>query len=68
MDQPSVAGKSDERRSPPSPRSGKPVASGSQIDNYMDVRPGGIISIDIAMGDGQLSPNLGCILEVTWMS
>jgi uncharacterized protein YndB with AHSA1/START domain len=30
----------------------------------MDVRPGGIISIDIAVGDGQVSPNVGCILEV----
>ena len=30
----------------------------------MDVRPGGIFSIDIAMGDGQESPNLGCFLEV----
>ena len=30
----------------------------------MDVRPGGILSIDIAGADGQDSPNLGCILEV----
>jgi len=30
----------------------------------MDVRPGGIFSIDIAMGDGQESPNVGCVLEV----
>ena len=30
----------------------------------MDVRPGGIFSIHIAMGDGQESPNLGCFLEV----
>jgi uncharacterized protein YndB with AHSA1/START domain len=30
----------------------------------MDVRPGGIISIDIAGADGQEFPNLGCILEV----
>lgn len=30
----------------------------------MDVRPGGIIRIDIAVGDGAPSPNLGCILEV----
>jgi uncharacterized protein YndB with AHSA1/START domain len=30
----------------------------------IDVRPGGIISIDIAVGDGQASPNVGCILEV----
>ena len=30
----------------------------------MDVRPGGIFSIDIATGDGQDSPNLGCFLDV----
>ncbi|MBC8089190.1 MAG: SRPBCC domain-containing protein [Phycisphaerae bacterium] len=30
----------------------------------MDLRPGGILSIDIAVGDGPESPNVGCILEV----
>jgi uncharacterized protein YndB with AHSA1/START domain len=30
----------------------------------MDLRPGGIISIDIAVGDGQAFPNVGCILDV----
>ena len=30
----------------------------------MDVRPGGIFSIDIATANGQESPNLGCFLEV----
>lgn len=30
----------------------------------MDVRPGGLFSIDIALGDGQVYPNLGCFLEV----
>lgn len=30
----------------------------------IDLRPGGIISIDIAVGDGADSENLGCILEV----
>lgn len=30
----------------------------------MDVRPGGIFSIDIVVGDGQEVPNLGCFLEV----
>ncbi|MDQ6636029.1 MAG: SRPBCC family protein [Gemmatimonadota bacterium] len=30
----------------------------------MDVRPGGIISIDIAVADGPEIPNLGCVLEV----
>jgi uncharacterized protein YndB with AHSA1/START domain len=29
----------------------------------MDVRPGGIFSIDIALADGQEFPNLGCFLE-----
>ena len=33
----------------------------------MDVRPGGIFSIDIATGDGQEFPNLGCFLEVVPM-
>ncbi len=33
----------------------------------MDVRPGGIFSIDIAMGDGQEFPNLGCYLDVVPM-
>jgi uncharacterized protein YndB with AHSA1/START domain len=30
----------------------------------MDVRPGGIFSIDIATGDGREVPNVGCVLEV----
>jgi uncharacterized protein YndB with AHSA1/START domain len=30
----------------------------------MDVRPGGIFSIDIALADGQEFPNLGCFLDV----
>jgi uncharacterized protein YndB with AHSA1/START domain len=30
----------------------------------MDVRPGGVFSIDIATGDGQEFPNLGCFLDV----
>jgi uncharacterized protein YndB with AHSA1/START domain len=29
----------------------------------MDARPGGIFSIDIAVGDGREVPNLGCVLE-----
>src|SRR3954463_15734503 len=29
-----------------------------------DQGPGGIISIDIATGDGRDAPNLGCVLEV----
>ena len=30
----------------------------------MDLRPGGIISIDIVVGDGQDVPNVGCVLDV----
>ncbi|MBV9769824.1 MAG: SRPBCC domain-containing protein [Bryobacterales bacterium] len=30
----------------------------------MDVRPGGIFSINIATADGKVFPNLGCFLEV----
>lgn len=30
----------------------------------LDVRPGGILRIDIAVGDGREVPNLGCILDV----
>ena len=33
----------------------------------LDVRPGGIISIDIAVGDGPDVPNVGCILDVVPM-
>ena len=33
----------------------------------MEVRPGGAFSIDIATGDGQEFPNLGCFLEVVPM-
>ena len=33
----------------------------------MDVRPGGMFSIDIATGDGQDFPNLGCFLDVVPM-
>ena len=33
----------------------------------LDVRPGGIFSIDIATGDGQAFPNVGCFLEVVPM-
>jgi uncharacterized protein YndB with AHSA1/START domain len=34
----------------------------------MDVRPGGIFSIDIAVGDGREVPNLGCFLDVVPMA
>jgi uncharacterized protein YndB with AHSA1/START domain len=30
----------------------------------MDLRPGGIFSIDIAVGDGQEVANVGCVLDV----
>ena len=33
----------------------------------MDLTPGGILRIDIAVGDGREVPNLGCILEVSPM-
>ncbi len=33
----------------------------------LDVRPGGMFSIDIATADGQEFPNLGCFLEVVPM-
>ena len=43
----------------------KPWGRVSKVE--MDVRPGGIFSIDIATGDGQESPNLGCFLEAVPM-
>ena len=41
-----------------------PKPWGRVAECEMDVRPGGIFSIDIALPDGQVSPNLGCFLEV----
>ena len=41
-----------------------PKAWGRVSRAEMDVRPGGIFSIDIATGDGQEFPNLGCFLDV----
>jgi uncharacterized protein YndB with AHSA1/START domain len=41
-----------------------PRAWGSVSHCEMDLRPGGIFSIDIATGDGQEFPNLGCFLDV----
>ena len=41
-----------------------PRAWGRVTRAEMDMRPGGIISIDIAVGDGAEVPNVGCILEV----
>ena len=41
-----------------------PKAWGRVTRAELDVRPGGIVRIDIAVGDGPEIPNLGCILEV----
>jgi uncharacterized protein YndB with AHSA1/START domain len=41
-----------------------PKPWGSVANCEMDVRPGGIFSIDIAGADGQEFPNLGCFLDV----
>ena len=41
-----------------------PKAWGRVARAEMDVRPGGIFSIDIAVADGPEIPNLGCFLEV----
>lgn len=44
-----------------------PKAWGRVARAEMDVRPGGIISIDIAVTDGPDVPNVGCVLEVVPM-
>jgi uncharacterized protein YndB with AHSA1/START domain len=44
-----------------------PKAWGRVSRAEMDVRPGGIFSIDIAGADGQEFPNLGCFLDVVPM-
>jgi uncharacterized protein YndB with AHSA1/START domain len=36
---------------------------GRVADCQLELRPGGVFSIDIAVGDGQVVPNLGCVLE-----
>lgn len=41
-----------------------PKVWGRVVRAEMDVRPGGIFSIDIAVGDGPEIPNLGCFLDV----
>jgi uncharacterized protein YndB with AHSA1/START domain len=41
-----------------------PKVWGRVVDCEMDPRPGGIFRIDIAVGDGQAIPNLGCFLDV----
>jgi uncharacterized protein YndB with AHSA1/START domain len=44
-----------------------PKAWGAVSKCEMDLRPGGMFSIDITVGDGQEVPNLGCFLEVVPM-
>lgn len=44
-----------------------PRAWGRVSRAEMDVRPGGIFRIDIAVGDGREVPNLGCFLEAVPM-
>ncbi len=41
-----------------------PKRWGRVVRTEMDVRPGGIFRIDIAVGDGPEIPNLGCFLDV----
>lgn len=41
-----------------------PKAWGRVSKAELDLRPGGIISIDIVVGNGQEVPNVGCVLEV----
>ena len=41
-----------------------PKAWGRVTRAEMDLKPGGILRIDIAVGDGREVPNLGCVLEV----
>ena len=42
-----------------------PRAWGRVARAEMDLRPGGIFRIDIALPDGKEVPNLGCVLEAT---
>ena len=44
-----------------------PKPWGSVSDCELDLRPGGIISIDIALTEGGEFPNLGCFLDVVPM-
>jgi uncharacterized protein YndB with AHSA1/START domain len=44
-----------------------PKSWGAVANCELDVRPGGIFSIDIATGEGQAFPNVGCFLEVIAM-
>ena len=44
-----------------------PKAWGRVARAELELRPGGVISIDIAVGDGREVPNVGCVLEVVPM-
>ena len=44
-----------------------PRAWGRVTHCEMDTKPGGILRIDIAVGDGREVPNLGCVLEAVPM-
>jgi uncharacterized protein YndB with AHSA1/START domain len=44
-----------------------PKAWGRVSRAELDLRPGGIVSITIAVGEGREVPNLGCVLEVVPM-
>jgi uncharacterized protein YndB with AHSA1/START domain len=44
-----------------------PKAWGRVARAELDLRPGGVIRIDIATGDGREVPNLGCVLDVVPM-
>jgi uncharacterized protein YndB with AHSA1/START domain len=44
-----------------------PKPWGRVLRAELDLRPGGIISIDIAVADGPEVPNVGCVLEVVPM-
>jgi uncharacterized protein YndB with AHSA1/START domain len=44
-----------------------PKAWGSVAACELDVRPGGMFSVDIAVGEGQVVPNLGCFVDVVPM-
>jgi uncharacterized protein YndB with AHSA1/START domain len=44
-----------------------PKAWGRVSRAEIDLRPGGILRIDIAVGDGREVPNLGCVLEAVPM-
>ena len=44
-----------------------PKAWGRVARAELELQPGGIISIDIAVGDGREVPNVGCVLDVVPM-